>query len=222
MIRVESMHELNSFWVDILVAGVIIVSTIMAVVRGFVRETLSILAWAAAAFAAVWFGPAVTSLLRPHISTPFAAPLLAYAGVFFIMLIPLAFASYRISHKVRHSRIGILDRGLGVPFGIVRGLALVGIAYLAVSLIIPRDQQPVWLTGARLLPVLQYSSGMMSSLIPDLRSASVDLDDAIETERSRARRSKPENTAQKTYPAADRRALDRLIENTGASGGGRQ
>ncbi|HEY6577948.1 MAG TPA: CvpA family protein [Rhizomicrobium sp.] len=220
MVRVESMHGLNGFWVDIVVAGVIIVSTIMAVVRGFVRETLSILAWAAAAFAALYFGAAATALLRPHISTPFAAPLLAYAGIFFIVLIPLAFASYRISHRVRHSRIGMLDRGLGVPFGIVRGLALVGIAYLAVTLIVPIDQQPVWLTRARLLPLLQYSSGMMSSLIPDIRRASVNLDDAIEAEHSRARL-KTEGAAQKTDPAADRRASDQLIQNANATGNGK-
>ena len=57
------MHGLNIYWVDILVAAVIVISTVIAVLRGFVRETLSILAWSAAIAAAFYFGPAATRWL---------------------------------------------------------------------------------------------------------------------------------------------------------------
>src|SRR5579871_5078573 len=160
------MHALNISWADIAVIVVLLVSTILAVARGFVRETLSILAWAAAAVATLYFGPVFAKFLAARISTPLLGPVLAFAGIFLVVLIPLSFVSFRLSERVRKSPVGTLDRSLGVPFGLVRGLALIGIAYLAISLIIPVRAQPVWLTQARLLPVIQRSSDVILSLIP--------------------------------------------------------
>jgi membrane protein required for colicin V production len=214
------MHGLNIYWVDILVAAVIVISTVIAVLRGFVREALSILAWSAAIAAAIYFGPAATRSLRHYISTPFAAPLLACIGIFVVVLIPCSLVSHRLSHMVRNSPVGMLDRGLGVPFGILRGLALVGVIYLAVCFVIPFREQPPWLTHARLLPVLQYSSKAVSSLIPDrVHAPFIDGDQAADTAEPSSVRT--EHNAQKIYRAADRRALDQLIETTSASGNGR-
>ncbi len=164
--RLESMHALNISWVDLAVVGIVVISTILAVLRGFVRETLSIFSWAAAALATLYFGPAATVLLRSHISTPLAAPLIAYIGIFLVVLIVLSFASHRLSEAVRRSRIGALDRSLGIPFGILRGLALVGFAYLAFSLLIPVRSQPPWLAHARFLPLIQGSSDALLALVP--------------------------------------------------------
>jgi membrane protein required for colicin V production len=214
------MHGLNIYWVDILVAAVIVISTVIAVLRGFVRETLSILAWSAAIAAAFYFGPAATRWLRHTISTPFAAPLLAYVGIFVVVLIPFSLVSHRLSQMVRNSPVGMLDRGLGVPFGILRGLALVGVAYLAICFAIPFRAQPLWLRHATLLPILQYSSRAISSIIPDLRHAPFDdgngAADAAEPSPIRT------GHTQIIYRAADRRALNHLIETTSASGNGRQ
>lgn len=212
------MHGLNISWVDITVAGVVILSTVLAAMRGFIRETLSILAWAAAAFAALHFGTAATALVRQHISTPLVGPFIAYAGVFLVVLIPLSFVSWRLSEGVRHSPIGMLDRFLGVPFGILRGLALVGIAYLAFSLVFPVREQPSWLSSARLLPLVQGSSDVLLSLIPDHHGGGTSPVEA----RVHGAVQRLAHASQKAYPADDRRALNRLIESTSASGSGKQ
>src|SRR5437762_2119044 len=114
------MHALNVSWADVAVVAVVVVSTILAVARGFVRETLSILAWAAAAVATLYFGPYFAKFLGARISTPLLGPILAYAGIFLVVLIPLSFVSYRLSERVRNSPVGTLDRSLGVPFGVVQ------------------------------------------------------------------------------------------------------
>ena len=69
------MHALNISWADIAVVAVVVVSTILAVARGFVRETLSILAWAAAAAATLYFGPYFAKVLGARISTPLLGPM---------------------------------------------------------------------------------------------------------------------------------------------------
>ncbi|HEX3666292.1 MAG TPA: CvpA family protein [Rhizomicrobium sp.] len=214
------MHGLNIFWVDVAVAAVVAISTLIAVLRGFVREVLSILAWGVAAVAAIWFGPAASAFLHTHISTPFVAPVLAYAGIFLLVLIPLGFASHYIAQSVRRSPISAADRCLGVPFGIVRGLALVGLVYFAFSLIVPLYAQPSWLTQARLLPVIRASSNMISSLLPGLEHSKFLRDESLGTDIRSAAHAYQHH--RKIYQASDRRALDQLIANTSASGAHRQ
>jgi len=220
------MHALNISWVDIAVVGVVVISTLLAIIRGFVRETLSIFAWAAAALATIYFGPAVAQLMRARISTPLIGAVIAYAGIFLVVLIPLSFVSYRLSQGVRNSPIGTLDRSLGFPFGILRGLALVGIAYLAFCLVVPVRAQPSWLTQARLLPLIQGSSDVLLSLVPARDRGPAPGSAAAQAADTPIPRPAPRvarNThPQKTYHADDRHALDRLIENTASSGSGRQ
>lgn len=214
------MHGLNIFWVDVAVAGVVLFSTLIAVLRGFVREVLSILAWAAAVAAAIWFGPSASAFLHGHISTPFVAPLLAYAGIFLLVLVPLGFASHRIAQTVRRSPVGMADRLLGVPFGVVRGLALIGLVYFAFSLVVPPHAQPAWLTQARLLPVIRASSDAIASLLPGLEHSKFVRDEALATDIGTVAQAYRHH--RKVYQAADRRALDQLIANTGTSGTGKQ
>jgi len=208
------MHALNISWADIAVVVVVIVSTILAVARGFVRETLSILAWAAAAIATLYFGPSLASFLAARISTPLLGPVLAFAGIFLVVLIPLSFVSFRLSERVRKSPVGTLDRSLGVPFGIVRGLALIGIAYLAISLIIPVRAQPVWLTQARLLPVIQRSSDVILSLIPSRTHVPRSITAIGKHNTDGQHGTASTQPARKTYQADVRRALDHLIAAT--------
>jgi len=213
------MHALSISWVDVAVVAVVVVSTILAVARGFVRETLSILAWAAAAVATLYFGPYFAKFLGARISTPLLGPIMAYAGIFLVVLIPLSFVSYRLSERVRNSPVGTLDRSLGVPFGVVRGLALIGIAYLAISLVIPVRAQPDWLTQARLLPVMQRSSDVILSLVPTRTHLPQAVTSIGEGHASKHPGSAAATPAKKTYQADVRRALDHLIATTQASGG---
>ncbi len=199
--------------VDIVVILVIILSTIYAAYRGFMNETLSIFAWAAAALATLYFGPMVAPLLRARISTPLIGTLVAYAGIFLVVLGPLSFVSYRFSENVKHSPVGAFDRGMGIVFGVVRGLALVGIAYIVFSMFVPIREHPRWIRQARLLPLIQASSNALLALVPN-QHVTIENDPAAAPHGAH----KPEGAKHRretTYGARDRRALDNLIETTG-------
>jgi membrane protein required for colicin V production len=212
--------------VDILVVATLAISTIIGILRGFVRETLSVFAWAAAIFATIYFGPVVSAALHPHISTPFLAAAIAYAGVFLVVLLPLTLLGHRISRGVHNSPVGAVDRFLGLGFGIVRGLALIGIAYLAFSMVVPARRQPDWLMQARTLPLIQKSSRVVLALVPSqFDTAFIDSDESPAAPPKPPSRQHAQGTsalhAQKTYGAQDRRALDRLIEATGGGDHGK-
>src|ERR1700742_4935291 len=151
---------------DVLAGLGVLVSAGYAAWRGFLSEVLSIFAWASAAFATLYFGPWLIPLMRDVIATPWMASLAAYAGIFLLVLIPLSFMAHRFSESVKHSPIGPLDRALGIAFRVVRGLAVVGIAYLVFTYFVPIRQQPRWLTEARSLPMIQSTGEVILSIIP--------------------------------------------------------
>lgn len=151
---------------DGLIALVVIVSAGYAAWRGFLWETLTIFEWVAAAFACLYFGPYLIPMARSMISQPWLASLLAYAVVFLAVFIPLAFISHRFSEQVKNSPIGPLDRAAGVAFGVVRGLVMVGLAYLAFTYFVPIRNQPRWVTQAGLLPMVQSTADVLLSVVP--------------------------------------------------------
>ena len=213
-------------FVDLLVILVILGSAAYATWKGFVSETLSIVAWAAAAFASLYFGPWVGQLLRGLIAAPWLATLAGYAAVFMVVFIPLSFGSYRFAEGVKHSPVGPLDRALGATFGIVRGLAILGIAYLVFTAFVPIRSQPAWLTNARTLPLIQSSSEVLLSLVPSHgqhEAALPDLPEKAQDLSKPAAAVKPKaiRHAKKGYGVGDRRALDRLLEATGNGGSGK-
>jgi uncharacterized membrane protein required for colicin V production len=159
--------NLSVSFLDCLIVLIVIVSAGYACWRGFLWETLTIFAWVAAAFGCLYFGPYIVPLTRSLVNEAWLASLLAYAAVFLAVFIPLAFMSHRFSESVKHSPIGPLDRAAGVAFGVVRGLVVVGLAYLAFTYFVPIRQQPKWVTEAELLPMVQSTSEILLSVVPD-------------------------------------------------------
>src|SRR5471030_1707999 len=159
--------NLSVTFLDALIVLIIVVSAGYAAWRGFLWETLTIFAWVAAAFACLYFGPYVIPLTRGMVQEAWLASLIAYAAVFLAVFIPFAFMSHRFSESVKHSPIGPLDRAAGVAFGVVRGLVIIGLAYLAFTYFVAIRNQPGWVTQARLLPVVQSTADVLLSVVAD-------------------------------------------------------
>lgn len=205
------MSAFHFSYVDLVVVLIVLVSMGYAIWRGFVSETLSVFAWAAAAFAALYFAPLIAPHARGLISPAWIGTVASYVVVFLVVLIPLSFISYRFAQNVHNSPVGALDRALGGIFGVVRGLAIVGIAYIVFSAFVPVPSQPSWMSEAGTLPVIQSSAEVILSLVPDQgvkigRNEIIPALPAVKSAKSKA----------KTYGAHERRALDKLIEKTGS------
>ena len=221
------MGHLNFSFVDVLVVLVVLASVIYATYRGFVQETLTIFAWAAAAFATLYFGPALAPFLRQRISPEWLGTLFAYGGIFLVVLIPLSFVSFRFAQGVKRSPVGAVDRALGFAFGFIRGLAIVGIAYLVFCMVVPIRTQPDWMTNARFLPLIQGSSDVLLSLIPDQHIQTANNGGTPAPPGTPIPKPAPRQAqkgvkhGQMAYGAEDRRALDRLIQSTGNGDAGK-
>src|SRR6201999_3379989 len=102
--------------IDIVAALIVLASMGYAIYRGFVAETLSVFAWAGAAFGALYFGPWVTPHMQSLVPTWWIATLLTYATVFLIIFIPLSYGNHHFASNVQSSTVGPLDRVLGAAF----------------------------------------------------------------------------------------------------------
>lgn len=228
------MAAFSFHWIDLVVVVTIVASGWFALYRGFVAETLSIFAWAAAAFATLYFAPSAVPLLAGMFS-PVVATLAAYIGVFLLVLIPLSFVSFRFAQGVQGSAVGTLDSSMGAVFGAIRGLVLIAMAYLLFTLIVPVKQQPSWMADAWTLPLVQDTGDVLLSLVPDRDSRVFDDNQTPDTRIHHDRAAYPANLplprpkpgtyeaakshvtkTKKSYGAKDRKALDNLIQATGS------
>lgn len=220
-------------FLDVAVVLIILASAVYATYRGFVSESLAVFGWIAAAYATLYFGPWVAWWMRGMMSPPWLGEAVGYVLVFLIILIPLHFAASRIAQNIKKSQVGTIDSVLGTGFGILRGVAIVGVAYLVFTAWVPYREQPGWIVNARLYPAIRASAEVVASLIPDQnvrapRESRESADPIVEklketspeprpapkaAEPPRAK-PKPVKHAKKTYGAKDRHALDRLIETT--------
>src|SRR5213592_1964199 len=114
---------------DLVLLAVMLISGLLAMVRGFMREILSIAAWGAAALVTVYSYSKLLPTAKSYFNSDTIASVVVVAGVFIGTLIIVSVITVRISDMILESRIGALDRTLGFLFGLARGLLIVVVAY---------------------------------------------------------------------------------------------
>ncbi len=134
--------------IDGIVAGVIVISAILAYARGFVRETLAIGGWILAAFVAFIFAPDVTPLVReiPYLGDFIGEScelglMASFAAVFAIALVVISLFTPVFASAVQRSAVGGVDAAFGFLFGVARGVLLVVVALIAYDRV--AAQEPV-------------------------------------------------------------------------------
>ena len=159
--------------VDGVVAVIIILSAVLAYSRGFVREVLSIGGWVVAAIAGYVFAPRVEPLLKEvPVLRDFLGPscelamIAAFFVVFAVALVIVSIFTPLFSGFVQRSAIGGIDQGLGFIFGVVRGVALVLIAFFVYERVIVSDPIPM-VDDSRTAIVFAQISEQIDERIPE-------------------------------------------------------
>jgi len=202
---------------DLILLGVMLISGLLAMVRGFMREVLSIAAWGAAAVVTLYSFPKLLPTAKTYFTNDTVAAAAVVVGVFIGTLIIVSVITVRISDMILDSRIGALDRTLGFLFGLARGLLIVVVAFMFFSWLVPDKQRPDWVTGAKSRLVLQGTGDWLMSLLPD---------DPENTILKRFKKNKPEDEQTDSEPVPSgsgdgyskpaRDSLKKLIEKPAA------
>jgi len=135
-------------WLDLVFIGIIAVSVVISLVRGFVREVISIVVWAAAFWISIRFAPVLSTYLEGWVDSPTIRLVAAFAGLFVVTLILGAIINYLAGQLVGRTGLTGTDRMLGVVFGGLRGGIIVGLLVLMAGLTsIPQE---TWWRQSRL------------------------------------------------------------------------
>ncbi len=154
-------------YLDLAVIIVVLVSGLLALLRGFTREVLAILSWVAAAAAAYYFHPLATPYVKPYISKEELALAASVAAVFFVALVVVSLLTVKLSDVILDSKVGALDRSLGFVFGAVRGVLLAVVAFVFYGWLVPDQNQPEWVRNARAKPLLQAGGEKLREMMPE-------------------------------------------------------
>jgi len=153
-------------WVDFTVLGVLLVSALLAFLRGFVREILGIAAWIGAAWLAMSTFHALEPPVRRFIPDVAIADPVAFGTIFLVALIVFSLIAGLLGRLSRLSALGGLDRSLGILFGLLRGAALVIAAYIAGGLVTTVDHWPQPVLQARVLPLTYEGARWVRGELP--------------------------------------------------------
>ncbi|TJZ93971.1 CvpA family protein [Paracoccus gahaiensis] len=158
--------------IDAVVAGVIILSAILAWSRGFVRESLAILGWIAAAILAFLFAPTVRPMVAqlPVLDRFLGdscelATIAGFAVVFALALVIFSIITPLFSSVVQRSALGGVDQGMGFLFGVARGILLVAIAFIVHDRVMT-SQSVEMVENSRSAQVFARMRGQMDEQIP--------------------------------------------------------
>ncbi len=219
-------------WLDIVLIVIMLISGLLAMMRGFTREVLSIVAWISAAIGAYLLYQPLLPVIQGYIQPDILAKGVLIGGSFFAILIAISLLVILMTEILLESRIGALDRTLGFIFGLGRGVLLVAVAFLFFSSLVPQQNYPAWIQNARTMPILQDTGDLIVGVLPKgmiedliggkkITGSSEASPQTPRSPKSDLLNQKPENPAasadtqaESGYKKGERQGLEQLFEST--------
>jgi membrane protein required for colicin V production len=152
---------------DIVLIVVMLISGLLAMVRGFMREVLSITAWILAAAATLYSYGKLLPYAKEYFNSDVVAAVAVVGSVFLLTLLVVSVLTIKVSDMVLDSRVGALDRTLGFLFGLGRGLIIVVVAFQFFTWLVPDRSQPDWVKSAKSRVVLAGTGQWLISMLPE-------------------------------------------------------
>ncbi|MCC0806664.1 CvpA family protein [Methylobacterium sp. W2] len=151
---------------DLAVLGIVVISALLAAVRGATREVLAIVAWVAAAAVAWKLYPLLLPTVSQHVSNATVALVASIATIFLATLIVVSIITVKVSDMILDSRIGAIDRSLGFVFGAGRGFLICVIGWVFLAWLV-QGKMPDWAAQARSRPMLEKSGDALVAQLPE-------------------------------------------------------
>ena len=159
---IQELFNLNV--TDYVVVGIILVSTLVSLMRGFFREFISLFIWIIGLWVAIKFYYVFAIILEPYIADVALCKVASFSGIFLLVLIFGMLFNYLFSFIVIKSGLGGADRLLGTIFGFTRGVLLVAVFLLVIST--TSFVGEVWWKESALVPHFQFLIDWLKVFLP--------------------------------------------------------
>ncbi len=203
-------------WFDIIVLAGLLISAAFGFWQGATREMVGVISLVAAVMAAV-YGLRFTGPLARHLIHPdWAGTVVAVVMTFIAVYAGLRLLGAGLARSIRDTQVlGMLDRSIGLGFGLIRALVFLGLFNLAFTAATPPSLMPGWLTGSTFYPLSETSGQILRRLAPQGADLAGKLTPAL-TDAVRDGSAKPSRDlpGDRGYDARERGQIDDLVEKS--------
>ncbi|WP_233356003.1 CvpA family protein [Henriciella aquimarina] len=164
------MDALTAF--DAIVIVLLIISTLMALARGFMRELATlgafIAALAAAYYARLFLRDAVSSIM-PGDSPDWLPDLILFLGFFLLVYVIVAWFGANLSKSIQGAEgVSVFDRVAGAAFGFFRGAVVLIFFVFLMRMALDQDRIPEWIRNAQTYPLLEEGAAYVERHAPEV------------------------------------------------------
>jgi len=151
--------------VDYFIIGILVISTLISLVRGFVKEVISLITWIMAFAIALNFSSIAAQWMPKAIDIPSLRMATAFLALFNLVLLVGGIINWAISKAVEKTGLSGTDRSIGLVFGAVRGVFIVAVLILLAGLT-TMPQEPWW-QKSLLVPHFTVVALWIHALLPE-------------------------------------------------------
>lgn len=156
-------------WLDIILLSSMLISGLLALTQGFIKEVLSLIGWIISFISVTILMPEAGKFLRPFIESEALSDLITIALIFIITLMIWRVISLMIIKLFKITSINYIDRILGFIFGILRIYILLLIVFAILILPLEDAERPNYIKFSSVSPVIEKSVNLTLNNIPQLK-----------------------------------------------------
>ncbi len=161
---------MNPNLLDIIIILTMLVSGILALTQGFVKEILSLIGWLVSFISVILFMPEAGKYLSPFFESKALSDLITISIIFITTLLVWRFLSLFIVKLFKITSIGYIDRTLGFLFGLLRIYILASIIFGVFIQKIEQEKRPSYIQSSNLTKVIESSNNFLFNNFPELES----------------------------------------------------
>ena len=182
------MEEFNLF--DIVIISIVLISCLIAFFRGFIVSFLSFGNWLISIILTYLLFPKTKEFLSKFIENEIAIVALSGFGMFFLLSIVFGIVNYKVAYLIRRYIDGMVDKTLGIMFGLTRGIIICSVAFFVINTVsksfeIGDDASrpgPDFFVNSKVYGLLKLSTNALVSYIPsDILNESEEALDTLQT-----------------------------------------
>lgn len=201
---------------DLMAVLILGVSALVGFVRGATREMMTVVAFILAVMISIFSLRFVGPVFRHSVHPDWLANALAIIVVFIAAYIVVRMLGGALTRGIHSTQaLGTVDRIIGVGFGLVRAMVMLGVFYLVFTATTPAERVPHWISGAALYPLAGVSARIMTALAPQGSAVAGKVAPALEKAVREGAHDHPPSPGKGTgYDTGARQSVDALVEKT--------